>query len=70
MRVPQRILLLIALCCPIACSDDGGTGPDPGPVTNAFATIQPRGGSVAVENEDGISLTVTLPRGPCWHRPA
>jgi hypothetical protein len=62
MRAPQR-LLLVLLALSLSCSDDDGTGPDPGPVTEATATIQAKGGSVAVENESGISMTVTLPPG-------
>lgn len=63
MRAPQRLLPLFVGLFLIACSSDDGTAPEPGgslPAT-ASATIQPKGGSLAVEAENGVSLRVTFP---------
>lgn len=63
MRAPQRLLPLFVGLLLIACSSDDGTGPEPGGSlpAEASATIQPKGGSLAVEAENGIQLRVTFP---------
>lgn len=61
MRAPQRLLPLLAGLILVACSSDDGTGPEPAPTTTASATIQPKGGSLVVEAENGTSLKVTFP---------
>lgn len=61
MRAPQRLLPLLAGLILVACSSDDGTGPEPVPTTTASATIQPKGGSLVVEAENGTSLKVTFP---------
>ena len=62
-RVTRSLLLCLAITL-VSCSDDGDpAGPDPGPITQATKTIPPTGGSIQVENEDGVALNVTLPSG-------
>jgi hypothetical protein len=61
MRAPQRLLPLFVGLLLIACSSDDGTGPEPVPTTTASATIQPKGGSLFVEAENGTTLKVTFP---------
>ncbi len=63
MRAPQRLFSLFVGLLLIACSSDDGTGPEPGGSlpAEASATIQPKGGSLAVEAENGMQLRVTFP---------
>lgn len=62
MRAPQRLLPLIAGLLLIACSgSDDSVSPEPGLGSTASATIPPRGGSLAVEAENGIAIRVTFP---------
>jgi len=68
MRYPNRVLfrvvavLFASLMAPLSCSDDT-TAPPPDDQTSASRTIPPTGGSVSVENEDGIEFSVSLPAG-------
>jgi len=63
MRAPQRLLPLFVGLFLIACSSDDGTGPEPEPITSSSVVIEPKGGSVSVENEAGFSLRLTFPGG-------
>ena len=68
MRYPKPARLwpvvapLLAFVAVLSCSDDG-TAPVPDPQTSVTKTIPPTGGSIQLENEDGVSFRVTFPAG-------
>jgi hypothetical protein len=47
----------------VTCSSDGPAGPEPPPANETSRSISPTGGSLRLENEDGVSIEVSLPAG-------
>jgi hypothetical protein len=60
---PRKLLLGFALLALAACSEEDPAGPEPPPANEVSRTIPPAGGSLRLENEDGVAIEVSLPRG-------